>query len=375
MTEKGSRATPRVLAVIGTRPEAVKLAPVVHAFWQRPEVELRVLATAQHRAMLDQTLAFFGIRPDRDLNAMRPDQSLAELTAQLLLLLDPALKEEAPALVLAQGDTTTVMVVAMCCSYRDIPFAHVEAGLRSGDLRRPFPEEQNRMFAARVAALNFAPTKCAADNLLREGVRPESVQITGNTVIDALQWTLARVAVSKFQVPQGQRLVLVTAHRRENFGAPFDQLCIALRRLADRADVRILYPLHPNPNVRQAAKLALGDHAHIKLVEPLDYPDMVAAMQACDLILTDSGGVQEEAPSLGKPVLLLRDVTERPEGVLAGAVRLVGTDPERIVREAVRLLDDQASYAAMAVVRNPYGDGRAALRIVDRCCAFLRSRH
>lgn len=169
--------------------------------------------------------------------------------------------------------------------------------------------------------------------------------------------------------------MLVTAHRRENFGAPFDQLCIALRRLADRADVRILYPLHPNPNVRQAAKLALGDHAHIKLVEPLDYPDMVAAMQACDLILTDSGGVQEEAPSLGKPVLLLRDVTERPEGVLAGAVRLVGTDPERIVREAVRLLDDQASYAAMAVVRNPYGDGHAALRIVDRCCAFLRARH
>lgn len=367
-------ARPSVLVVIGTRPEAVKMAPVIHAFAERPEVHLRILATGQHRAMLDQIHGFFGIRPDRDLDLMRPDQGLADLTARMLTQLEPVLADEAPALVLAQGDTTTVMVTALCSFYRNIPFAHIEAGLRTGDLRQPFPEELNRTFVSRIAALNFAPTQRAAENLLREGLRPETVQITGNTVIDALQWAAARVDAAKFRPKPGKRLVLVTAHRRESFGEPFADLCRGLRRIADRSDVEMLYPVHPNPHVRTVVQEVLAGHPHIKLVDPLDYPDMVAAMQACDLVLTDSGGVQEEAPAFGKPVLVLRQVTERPEGVAAGASRLVGTDPDTIVREASRLLDEPAAYAAMASVRNPYGDGKAAQRIVDRCCAFLRAR-
>ena len=355
----------RILVVVGTRPEAVKLAPVVHALQQQPWAVTRVLATAQHRQMLDQIHAFFGIHPDRDLDAMRPGQGLADLTARLLSGLDPVLAEEQPDLVLAQGDTTTVMVTALACFYRKIAFGHVEAGLRTGDLHNPFPEELNRVLVGRMAALHFAPTEGSRQNLLREGTDPSRVHVTGNTVIDALLWAAERVDPAAFAPPPGKRLVLVTAHRRENFGQPFEQVCSALRQLADRPDVQLLYPVHPNPNVRDTAHRVLGRHPSIRLVDPLDYPDMVAAMRACDLILTDSGGVQEEAPSLGKPVLVLRTTTERPEGVAAGAAKLVGTDKNRIVAEASRLLDDGLAYQAMASVQNPYGDGRAAQRIVQ----------
>lgn len=361
----------RILFVVGTRPEAVKLAPVVHAFRDAPWATTRVLATAQHREMLDQIHAFFGIRPDRDLDVMRPGQGLADLTARMIGLLDPVLADERPDLVLAQGDTTTVMVTALGCFYRGIAFGHVEAGLRTGDLRNPFPEELNRVLTGRMAALHFAPTDGARQNLLHEGVPGDAIEVTGNTVIDALLWAAARVDTKAFAPPPGKRLVLVTAHRRENFGAPFESICRALRDIADRGDVQLLYPVHPNPNVRDVATAVLGGHRAIRLVDPLDYPAMVAAMRACTLILTDSGGVQEEAPSLGKPVLVLRTTTERPEGIRVGASKLVGTDRERIVAETNRLLDDAEAYAAMARVSNPYGDGRAAQRLVARVQRFF----
>lgn len=364
----------RILVVVGTRPEAVKLAPVVHALQREPWAEVRVLATAQHRQMLDQIHAFFGIRPDRDLDLMRPDQTLADLTARMIAALDPVLAEERPALVLAQGDTTTVMVTALCCFYRKVAFGHVEAGLRTGDVNNPFPEEMNRVLVGRMASLHFAPTEGSRQNLLREGVPAASVTTTGNTVIDALLWAAERVDPAQFAPPPGKRLVLVTAHRRENFGEPFAQVCAALRALADRGDVQLLYPVHPNPNVRDVAQRVLGGHPAITLCDPLDYPAMVAAMRACTLILTDSGGVQEEAPSLGKPVLVLRTTTERPEGVAAGSAKLVGTDRARIVAEATRLLDDAGAYAAMANVVNPYGDGRAAARIAQAVGAHLAAR-
>jgi UDP-N-acetylglucosamine 2-epimerase (non-hydrolysing) len=364
----------RILVVVGTRPEAVKLAPVVHALQREPWAAPRVLATAQHRQLLDQIHAFFGIHPDRDLDLMRPDQTLADLTARMVAAMDPVLADEKPALVLAQGDTTTVMVTALCCFYRRIPFGHVEAGLRTGDFANPFPEEMNRVLVGRMAALHFAPTEGSRQNLLREGVPASSVHTTGNTVIDALLWAAQRVDPGPYAPPAGKKLILVTAHRRENFGEPFMQVCAALQELANRPDVQLLYPVHPNPNVRDVAMRLLGGHASIRLVEPLDYPAMVAAMRACTLILTDSGGVQEEAPSLGKPVLVLRTTTERPEGVTAGAARLVGTEHERIVAEASRLLDDPAAYGAMANVANPYGDGQAATRIVELCGRFLAAR-
>lgn len=361
----------RILVVVGTRPEAVKLAPVVHALRQQPRLQTRVLATAQHRHLLDQIHAFFGIQPELDLDLMRPDQSLADLTARMIAALDPVLVDERPDLVLAQGDTTTVMVTALACFYRRIPFGHVEAGLRTGDLDNPFPEEMNRVLVGRMARLHFAPTETSRQNLLREGIEPRAVHTTGNTVIDALLWAAERVDAAPFLPAAGKRLVLVTAHRRENFGAPFENVCAALRELADRPDVQLLYPVHPNPNVRDVAMRVLSGHPSIRLVDPLDYPAMVAAMRACDLILTDSGGVQEEAPSLGKPVLVLRTTTERPEGVSAGAARLVGTDRAQIVAAASELLDDPAAYAAMANVVNPYGDGKAAVRIVAAIDAFL----
>lgn len=366
MTEKR-----RILVAVGTRPEAVKLAPVVHALRGVEWAETRVLATAQHRQMLDQIHEFFGIRPERDLDLMRPNQSLADLTSRMIAAMDPVLADERPHLVLAQGDTTTVMVTALCCFYRRVPFAHVEAGLRTGDMQNPFPEELNRVLVGRMAALHFAPTEVSRQNLLREGIAPDAVHVTGNTVIDALLWAADRVDSGPFMPPAGKRLVLVTAHRRENFGAPFERVCAALRRLADRGDLMILYPVHPNPNVRDVACRILGDHPAIRLVDPLDYPAMVAAMRASALVLTDSGGVQEEAPTLGKPVLVLRATTERPEGVLAGSARLVGTDPDVIVQAACELLDDERAYAAMATVQNPYGDGQASQRIVASCRRHL----
>jgi UDP-N-acetylglucosamine 2-epimerase (non-hydrolysing) len=366
-----SIARKRILLVIGTRPEAIKMAPVAHALRSSAWADVRVLATAQHREMLDQILGFFDLVPDLDLDLMRPNQSLADLTARMIAALDPMLAEVQPDCVLAQGDTTTVMVAALCSFYRRMRFGHVEAGLRTGDKWLPFPEEVNRSMVGRLADVHFAPTTAARDNLLREGVRAETVHVVGNTVIDALLWTAQRVDAAKFSPTHGRRLVLVTAHRRENFGRPFESVCKALRELAERPDVELLYPVHPNPNVHGVAHRLLGGHPRIRLVEPLDYPDMVAAMLASTLIVSDSGGVQEEAPSLGKPVLVLRRETERPEGVAAGAAKLVGPDRERIVAEASRLLDDEAEYRRMSTVRNPYGDGRSALAIAEALSGFL----
>ena len=352
----------RILVVIGTRPEAIKLAPLVRALRGEAWVECRVLATSQHRQMQDQMLEFFEVRPDRDLDLMRPGQSLADLSARMIAAMDPVLAVERPDIVIAQGDTTTAMVAALCAFYQRVRFAHVEAGLRTGDKWRPFPEEGNRAIIGRLADLHFAPTAKARQNLLAEGVPAGGVHVVGNTVIDALLWTAGRVGVSRFQPAPGRKLVLVTAHRRENFGAPLERICQGLRTLADRPDVEILYPIHPNPNVRPAVERLLGNHSRITLCDPLDYPEMVAAMQACTLILTDSGGIQEEAPSLGKPVLVLRNETDRPEAVAAGTAWLVGADRERIVTAATRLLDDPRSW--QGTTQNPYGDGRSAQMIV-----------
>lgn len=357
----------RILVSIGTRPEAIKLAPVVHELRRRPgEFDVRILATAQHRGLLDQILEHFEITPDVDLDLMRADQSLADLTSRMITAVDRVLDVERPDLVVAQGDTTTVMVSGLCSFYRDIPFAHVEAGLRTGNKRGPYPEELNRSIVGRLATLHFAPTDRAREQLMREGVPADAVDVTGNTVIDALQWTAERVGAPPFAVDPSRKLVLVTAHRRENFGAPFEEVCRGVLGLAERDDVDVVFPVHPNPRVAEPAHAMLGGHPRIRLLEPLGYSDFVAAMRAAHLILTDSGGVQEEAPSLGKPVLVLRRETERPEGVEAGVARLVGPDSGAILDVGMTLLDNPAAYAAMAKVANPYGDGHAAARICDR---------
>ena len=362
----------RILVAVGTRPEAIKMAPVVRALKSQTWADVHVLAIAQHRQMLDQVHAFFGIVPERDLDMMRQNQTLSDLTARMIAAMDPVLAEEAPDLVLAQGDTTSVFVTALASFYRKIPFGHVEAGLRTGNVHNPFPEEMNRVLVGRMANLHFAPTEGSAANLHKEGLI-DGVHVTGNTVIDALLWATERVDTRPFVPPTGKKLVLVTAHRRENHGEPFENVCAALRDIADRGDVKILYPVHPNPNVHDVAHRVLSNHDAIELTHPLDYPEMVAAMRACDLVLTDSGGVQEEAPSLGKPVLVLRTTTERPEGVTAGAARLVGTNRATIVSAANELLDDAAAYSAMAKVKNPYGDGHAAHRIAELCGAFVNA--
>ncbi len=355
----------KILCVVGTRPEAIKMAPVILALKQQPWVEVRVLATAQHRQMLDQVLNFFDIKPDIDLNIMRPNQALTTLTGRLLLELDEVLLAEKPDVVLAQGDTTTVMTVALSCFYHRIPFGHVEAGLRTWDMHNPFPEEANRVIAGRLARWHFAPTESARQNLLREGVRDTDITVTGNTVIDALLMTASKELEVGIALDATKRLVLVTSHRRENFGEPFRNICRALRTLAERnADIQILYPVHPNPNVKDVAHEMLGNCGNIILCEPLDYAPFVAAMKKAYLIISDSGGVQEEAPALGKPVLVLRDETERPEAVEMGVVKLVGPNYERIVAEAQRLLDDDSAYKAMARGVSPYGDGHGAERIV-----------
>src|SRR5690606_4001552 len=356
----------RILCVVGTRPEAIKMAPVILALHAEPWARVRVLATAQHRQMLDQVLEVFGIVPDVDMDIMRPNQTLPELTARLLGELDAVLADEAPDVLLVQGDTTTVMTAAMAAFYRRIAVGHVEAGLRTGDIHNPFPEEMNRLVAGRLSRWHFAPTTGSRDNLLREGFDPASVHVTGNTVIDALMNVVDRDLPSPAGVASHERLVLVTAHRRENFGAPFREVCRAIRTVADvHGDVRMLYPVHPNPNVAGVAREMLGNHPRITLCDPLDYLPFVAAMKRADLILTDSGGVQEEAPALGKPVLVMRRETERPEAVAEGVVKLVGPDYEAIVAEAGRLLSDPVAYAAMAKGVSPYGDGHAAERIVS----------
>ena len=357
------RGRRRVTCVIGTRPEAIKMAPVIQRLKQQAWCECTVLCTAQHRELLDQVLGLFGIRPDADFGVMRPNQTLPALTSRLIEKFDETFSQARPDALLAQGDTTTSMVAALCSFYHKVPFGHVEAGLRTGNLYGPFPEEMNRLIAGRIARWHFAPTAQALSNLLSEGIPASSVTVTGNTVIDALLQVASKCSESP-ALP-GLRLVLVTAHRRENFGLPLCSVFRAIRHLADhRPDIQFLYPVHPNPNVKSAAAELLGSHPRVRLVEPLDYCAFVAAMKQAHFILTDSGGVQEEAPALGKPVLVLRDETERPEALAAGVARLVGTSFDRIVAESTRLLDDSAHYAAMAHGVSPYGDGHAAERIV-----------
>ncbi len=370
----------RVLSIIGTRPEAVKMAPVVQLLAHTPGVESRVCVTAQHRQMLDQVLSLFGILPDVDLNLMRPDQSLPELTAAIFTHLDPVLKDLKPEWVLAQGDTTTVVSSALLAYYNRIHFGHVEAGLRTGDKWQPFPEEVNRMVAGVVADLHFAPTEWSRQNLLKENVPDTRIVVTGNPVIDALHYVMRLPASPEATALIGQIgllaeqadppgkpwLVMVTAHRRENFGQPLEAICAALRGLAETygKDIRIIYPVHLNPNVQEPVYRLLKDVPNITLLPPLDYLPLMTLVKRARLMLTDSGGLQEEAPGLGVPVLVMREVTERPEGIAAGTVRLVGTDTDRIVSEARRLLDDPQAHAAMAHAVNPYGDGHAAERIV-----------
>lgn len=355
----------KIMCTVGTRPEAIKMAPVILALKEQPWAEVRVLATAQHRHMLDQVMSFFGIVPDIDLNIMKPNQTLTELTARLLLELDKVLLEEKPDVVLAQGDTTTVFAMALACFYRRIPFGHVEAGLRTWDMQNPFPEEANRVLAGRLTRWHFAPTDSSKANLLREGIADQDITVTGNTVIDALLMTAAKDLVLGIDLDDSKRLILVTSHRRENFGAPFKEICRALKTLAERnSDVQILYPVHPNPNVKDVAYEVLGNTPNIILCDPLDYAPFIAAMKKAYLIISDSGGVQEEAPALGIPVLVLRDETERPEAVEMGVVKLVGPNHDRILEEAQTLLDSPQAYKLMARGVSPYGDGKGAERIV-----------
>jgi UDP-N-acetylglucosamine 2-epimerase (non-hydrolysing) len=372
----------KVLTIFGTRPEAVKVAPVIQELQRRSKdtgLQRVVCVTAQHRQMLDQVLHLFGIKPDYDLDVMRNNQSPTQVAANVLTRLEPILQAERPDWVLVQGDTTTVMAGALAAFYARVKVGHIEAGLRSHDKWQPFPEEINRRVAGVVADLHFAPTDQACQNLRHEGISGEQILITGNSVIDALHWVTAQPVTPEmtvlFQqcglndrtVEQGPRVILVTAHRRENFGQPLENICLALRDLSARYDqaVRIVYPVHLNPQVQGPVHQLLGDDPNITLLPPLDYLPMVHLMKRSHLVLTDSGGIQEEAPGLGLPVLVLREVTERPEGVAAGTVRLVGTNRERIVGEVVRLLEDAEAYHQMAQAVNPYGDGQAASRIVS----------
>ena len=375
----------RVLSIIGTRPEAVKMGPVVQALAREPGIESRVCVTAQHREMLDQVLEIFSITPDFDLDLMRPDQSLAELTAAIMTHLDPILADWRPHWILVQGDTTTVMTAALLAYYHRIRVGHVEAGLRTGDKWQPFPEEINRRVAGVVADLHFAPTDWSRQNLLNEGVPLEQILVTGNPVIDALQQVVSRptpeeilelqtrLGIPSMSGPADPRLVLMTAHRRENFGRPLENICAAVRTVAEHYgdDLQIVYPVHLNPRVQEPVHRLLGDLPNVHLLPPLDYLPLVHLLKRAALVLTDSGGIQEEAPGLGVPVLDMREVTERPEGVDAGTVRLVGTDQQKIVSAVQQLLDDPAAHAAMAQAVNPYGDGRAAERIV---AALLKTR-
>jgi UDP-N-acetylglucosamine 2-epimerase (non-hydrolysing) len=365
----------RILSVIGTRPEAIKMAPVVRQLAKTPGVTARVCVTAQHRQMLDQVLEIFGIKPHYDLNLMKPGQDLTDITVGVLAGLKMVLREFKPDRILVQGDTTTVMAAALAAFYEKVSVGHVEAGLRTHNIFAPWPEEMNRRLATNLSDLHFAPTPKAKANLLREGVDPKAIHVTGNTVIDALLTVtdklkknprLNRQLVEKFSfLDPGRRMILVTGHRRENFGEGFLRICKALARLAIREDVQIVYPVHLNPNVQKPVREILGGLSRIHLIDPQDYLPFVYLMEKSYLILTDSGGVQEEAPSLGKPVLVMRDFTERPEAVTAGTVKLVGSDDRKIVREAHRLLDQPAAYRRMSRAHNPYGDGKAAGRIVN----------
>ena len=370
----------KVCVVLGTRPEAIKLSPVVLELRSRPDFQVLVCATAQHRQLLDQVLGAFGITPDYDLNVMRSEQTLSETTARILTTLEPVLAAERPDLVLVQGDTTTTLCGALAAFYQKIPVGHVEAGLRTWDYLQPFPEEVNRVLTTRLSALHFAATEWAARNLLAEGVPRSRVAVTGNSGIDAVLYVRDRLEQGRLRGPEwpqldpAKKLIVVTAHRRESFGEGFRRICAALARLARRPDVQIVYPVHPNPNVQGPVRELLGALASVVLVEPLDYVPFVDLMRRAHLLITDSGGVQEEGPSLGKPILVMREKTERPEAVEAGTVRLVGTDVERIVGEATRLLEDPEEYQRMARVHNPYGDGQASRRIAGLILSFLTGK-
>jgi UDP-N-acetylglucosamine 2-epimerase (non-hydrolysing) len=360
----------KILSVFGTRPEAVKMAPIVKLLAKTSGVESRVCVTAQHRQMLDQVLSLFEIKPDYDLDLMRDDQSMAQLSANIFTHLDPVLGDFQPDWVLAVGDTTTVVTTSLLAFYRRIKFGHIEAGLRTHNKWHPFPEEINRRLATVTADLHFAPTKWSQGNLLHEGINENAIIVTGNSVIDALKY------VSKQAEPQetkdilekldkNKKIILVTAHRRENFGKPLENICQALKELASHPDIEVVYPVHLNPNVQEPVNRILTNVPNITLLPPLDYLPLVHLMKHAKIILTDSGGIQEEAPAFGIPTLVLREVTERPEGVEAGTLKLVGTETSRIVEETKRLLDDEFAYAKMAQASNPYGDGHAAEKIIQ----------
>ncbi len=363
----------KILCIFGTRPEAIKLAPLIKLLKVHSTVQVRVCVTAQQRQMLDQVLELFDIVPDIDLNIMKPDQNLVGVTSEVLTRLQTVYQEERPDWVVVHGDTTTTFAATLCAFYEKIPVAHVEAGLRTHNFYAPWPEEMNRSFTGKLAQLHFAPTSKSRLNLISEGIDPSTIYVTGNTVIDALFETTAKLHDNhllcntiKSTLPQldpTKKLLLMTGHRRENFGGGFERICHAVREVADRTDLQIIYPVHLNPNVQDPVKRLLCNHPNIFLIEPLDYLPFVYLIQESYLILTDSGGIQEEAPSLGKPVLVMRDATERPEAVEAGTVILVGTDKDKIVKNVNWLLDDPESYAGFTRIHNPYGDGQAAERI------------
>lgn len=366
----------KVLTVFGTRPEAIKMAPLVHALAKDPHFEAKVCVTAQHREMLDQVLKLFSIVPDYDLNIMQPGQGLTEITCRILEGLKPVLESFKPDVVLVHGDTTTTMAASLAAFYQRIPVGHVEAGLRTGDLSSPWPEEGNRTLTGHLATYHFAPTETSRQNLLRENIADNRITITGNTVIDALFWVRDRVLSDEALrneltqrypfLANGKKMILVTGHRRESFGRGFEQICHALAEIAaNNPDVQIVYPVHLNPNVSEPVNRILGHVENVMLIEPQDYLPFVWLMNRAWLILTDSGGIQEEAPSLGKPVLVMREMTERPEAVSAGTVCLVGTDSQRIVNEVTRLLHDESAWQAMSRAHNPYGDGQACHRILS----------
>jgi UDP-N-acetylglucosamine 2-epimerase (non-hydrolysing) len=364
--------------VFGTRPEAIKLCPLVQKLQQQGAWETVVCVTAQHRQVLDQVLAAFGVKADYDLNLMQPGQTLAALTARLMAGLEKVFLDSRPALTIVQGDTTTTLCGALSSFYAGVPVAHVEAGLRTFDLKAPFPEEMNRVVTARLAALHFAATEWAAQNLRNEGVPAARIAVSGNTGIDAVlavRSALEEGRLNGINIPLDpkRKLIVVTAHRRESFGEGLAGICQAMADLARRDDTQIVWPVHPNPHVLQAVDKVLRGQPNVLLTDPLDYVPFVDLMRRAHLLITDSGGVQEEGPSLGKPILVLRDRTERPEAVEAGTVKLVGTDRAAIVREAVRLLDDPIEYGRMARLHNPYGDGRASERITQRVAAYLLS--
>lgn len=355
----------KLLCIVGTRPEAIKMAPVIMALRSDDAFEVRVLATAQHRHLLDQVFSLFGIAYDYDLDVMTPNQTLPELTAKLIIGIDAVLKSFSPDMIIAQGDTTTVFTAALTAFYHKIPFAHVEAGLRSRDLYSPFPEEGNRILAGHLTALHFAPTTLAQDNLIREGIDAYKIIMTGNTVIDALLETAKQDVEPGFTLPENCRMILVTSHRRENFGEPLKNICNALRSIIDKYDdVCIVFPVHPNPHVRQTVYSILAENDRIKLINPLGYEQFISAMKQAYLILTDSGGVQEEAPALGIPVLVLRQETERTASLAVGATRLAGTDKQDIIDHVSKLLDNPNEYNKMVIGASPYGDGHASMKIV-----------